>query len=588
MSSVLKDESSFNFPGPLLPSHKEKLIDFTNLKIQTLEDADSLILWKLLLLLIKTDSALLRENWVQNHSLLEKVLELLKEATVAKVRNPGFSQASLEIIEETTRHLLYGNTKEAVHEAMKGNCWDHALAIAFSDGPSSFLEVLYYFVKRGFLDEGHPLATFYMQLTGALFDENNRTEVRLRHWKQHVAILLVNRSDRLKYFLMTLGDRLYNESINASHFCYLLSGDTLKPLHQKTRMTLLGTHHKNFFYPHISAIEKSEILEFAHTLLDSSFLMPHLLPFKFMHAIHLAELGNLSLAIRYCEYLQKVFLSYPEICTSLWADKFLIFFKRVWITKLYKNPSSVADLEESFDQNVILQEHSFSDMCNLAKLSELSHAYSSTPEPYPTYSTTSPTPLINPNTKASLPTSATPAHDSNRLDAGLEELINENYENDDDFFTYYEEELQAFVTEQTQTKEEVTLANERLEKVSFEEKQPVADNFPLPEQPTRTISAEVKKPEDRHERKSESMFSDGLFKFIKRKLGYKEIYQGKNLESYYDKNLGRWVFPGGDDEETEEAGPPIVSTRNNSVKTQKDSIGQSRRRRKQLSYVDPW
>jgi hypothetical protein len=28
------------------------------------------------------------------------VLELLKEATVAKVRNPGFSQASLEIIEE--------------------------------------------------------------------------------------------------------------------------------------------------------------------------------------------------------------------------------------------------------------------------------------------------------------------------------------------------------------------------------------------------------------------------------------------------------------------------------------------------------
>jgi hypothetical protein len=46
----------------------------------------------------------------------------------------------------------------------------------------------------------------------------DRTEVRLRHWKQHVAILLANRSDRLKYFLMTLGDRLYNESINASHF----------------------------------------------------------------------------------------------------------------------------------------------------------------------------------------------------------------------------------------------------------------------------------------------------------------------------------------------------------------------------------
>jgi hypothetical protein len=99
-------------------------------------------------------------------------------------------------------------------------------------------------------------------------------------------------------------------------------------------------------------------------------------------------------------------------------------------------------------------------MCNLAKLSELSHAYSSTPEPYPTYSTTSPTPLINPNTKASLPTSATPAHDSkfykyinisllytilfiSRLDAGLEELINENYENDDGTRLFFIKNLRA-------------------------------------------------------------------------------------------------------------------------------------------------
>lgn len=137
----------------------------------------------------------------------------------------------------------------------------------------------------------------------------------LSQWKETVAMIISSPlSADASSALTALGDQLLSYGwVEAAHACYLLSPQT-SPLggvgSPASRITLLGCKAPQL-YPQLSkdsdAFIFSEILEFALSLApvakgqEPFNGISHLQIYRLVRATHLAEMGDIQLANRYCE-----------------------------------------------------------------------------------------------------------------------------------------------------------------------------------------------------------------------------------------------------------------------------------------------
>lgn len=244
--------------------------------------------------------------------------------------------------------LLCGERKEAVDYAVAQRMWAHAMTIASCVDKECWKEVVSEFIEHevgaaeaslAALGQGdlQGLKVAYNVFSGqdpvSIFDlfrtktqlgqmgglqpaqvESTTTPSALPSWKESAAIVASNRSASDSAALTAIGDGLCTRGLlEAAHFCYLLSPQT-SPIGgadtSGARFTLLGLSSPKAsaaFVQDLDGILMTEVLEFAQGLVPAvkgqePFPgIAHLQAYKLVHAQHLADLGEVSKAQRYCE-----------------------------------------------------------------------------------------------------------------------------------------------------------------------------------------------------------------------------------------------------------------------------------------------
>ncbi|KAH7871832.1 Sec23-binding domain of Sec16-domain-containing protein [Lentinula edodes] len=260
------------------------------------------------------------------------------------------------------RFLLHGERRQAYHYALDQKLWSHAMIIASGIDKEAWQEVVNEFLKTelgtqapsmGPSNGRESLRVVYSLLSGqgakAVHQLVPKTSLSnpaavllapmtvsatpmtpnfsvpmpaanipaesLSKWAEIVAMMLSSTVNAETSATMTaLGDQLAgNGWTEAAHVCYLLSPQTSTVAgsqHPSARIVLLGARN-----PHLSSnflsdpdpIILSEIHEFALSLAPVSKGqeafggLPHLQVYRFIRAIGLAELGEVSISNRYCE-----------------------------------------------------------------------------------------------------------------------------------------------------------------------------------------------------------------------------------------------------------------------------------------------
>ncbi|KAG8961249.1 hypothetical protein FRC03_005597 [Tulasnella sp. 419] len=134
----------------------------------------------------------------------------------------------------------------------------------------------------------------------------------LSKWREVATTIVSNSTSGDVAALTALGDCLASgKAIEAAHVCYILAHQTSYLGGSSTsRVVLLGSENplvKPSFHTNIDALIFSEILEFALSLTpvpkgQEPFPgLPHLQPYRLLRAIQLVEVGDITLANRYCE-----------------------------------------------------------------------------------------------------------------------------------------------------------------------------------------------------------------------------------------------------------------------------------------------
>ncbi|XP_071097242.1 protein transport protein Sec16A-like isoform X2 [Haliotis cracherodii] len=339
------------FPGPLTraDTHKNDVLQFCQRKAQScaeninMVDRDSAeLIWRLLELLIKqngsvvgTDIAdLLLEGHeptsveysmmgmkiTQSTEELDKVGE--DETAGVKVtsdRSQINRGRSLEEITDRFRSLLsYGRKKDALEWATKNNLWGHALFLASKMDTRTHASVMIRFANSA-MKINDPLQTLYQLMSGrqpaavtCVVDE------RWGDWRPHLAMILSNSSSKPELdrkSIATLGDTMAAKGcLHASHFCYIMAQSGFGTYSKKTsKIVLVGSSH-NWTWEEFAtneAIQCTEIYEYAQSLGNQTFLLPHFQVYKFLYASRLAEFGFLQEALHYCEVISTTVQSAP-------------------------------------------------------------------------------------------------------------------------------------------------------------------------------------------------------------------------------------------------------------------------------------
>ncbi|KAK7502616.1 hypothetical protein BaRGS_00006191, partial [Batillaria attramentaria] len=225
-------------------------------------------------------------------------------------------------MEEATdrfRHLLlYGRKKEALDLAMKRNLWGHALFLASKMDNRTHANVMTRFANTA-MRMNDPLQTLYQLMSGRQpASVTNVVDERWGDWRPHLAMILSNHSSRPeldKKSITTLGDTLATKHcLHASHFCYLMAQVEFGSFLKKTsKIVLIGSNHNLPLddFANNSAIQCTEVYEYAQTLGNVKFCLPQFQIYKFLYACRLAEYGLAQEAFHYCEIIALQVLACP-------------------------------------------------------------------------------------------------------------------------------------------------------------------------------------------------------------------------------------------------------------------------------------
>ncbi|XP_075527906.1 uncharacterized protein LOC142560033 [Dermacentor variabilis] len=335
------------FPGPLIRSetHKHTVIHFCKKKIASfakipdLPDRSShILLWELLVLLLRQNGLVsgseIAELLIKDHEMLEPTPSVLcsrpmcdGDADVSSNSSGVCTGSSFDDIVVcdgsqlgtiTTSHavakfrefLLFGRKKCALEWAEKHGLWGHALSLASRIDNRTHVATMARFTNALSLND--PLRTLYQHLSGRQPAAVTLVAAeKWGEWRPHLAMILSNPStcpEADARSVTILGDALASHGcLSAAHFCYVVAHAEFGSYSRKcNKLVLLGASHQTLPFREFAsneAIHCTEIYEYARSLSDPSYTLPHLQVYKFLHAMRLAEYGFPEEALLYCEIL---------------------------------------------------------------------------------------------------------------------------------------------------------------------------------------------------------------------------------------------------------------------------------------------
>ncbi|KAI1627150.1 Sec23-binding domain of Sec16-domain-containing protein [Exophiala viscosa] len=327
---------------------------------QTLSDPsirhhEKVLLWKIVRALVEHDGTLDGPALKAVNVILTPEVHALDESAASQYRAdqqlagiyrpPGTNARPDSVdpmaVEGLRKRLLTGDRQGAVFDAMDNRLWSHALIIASTLDRSVWSQVVREFVRQevktvgenaeslsalyeifgGNLEESidelvPPSARAGLQMVSKV-DTSGPTKNALdglNRWKETLSLVLNNRCPGDHEALAVLGKLLedYNR-IEAAHICYLFSKSPAKPIifggvdEEHAPIVLLGVHHRAHpvdFGRDNDGVLLTEIYEFATHILAAgapTAYMPHLSVYKLQRAKVLADAGQKTEALAYCD-----------------------------------------------------------------------------------------------------------------------------------------------------------------------------------------------------------------------------------------------------------------------------------------------
>lgn len=313
VSHIVKaSEDTAKFPGPLfsgkgpVKSKKKEVEKWVADHIALMDgenaDADRVLLWKLVGVFLANDGvvnkdqirAFLTPHFEQSAtgdgSAFTSAMDLSTSSFMPQQGDSGPSFSSSDA-SHVLRHLQSGSKDAAIRHCMDRRLWGHALLISSTMGADKWQDVVSEFIK----DDVRPLHKPSLQFLYSSFGGVDPTADCYGDWKETVSYILSNSSREQEASLVGLGDHLVKQGyVAAGHFCYVCSRTSLAD-----KLTLLGSEGRD-----LDAILLSETYEFALGL-KSGTAIPQMQLYKLVHAELLADLGQVTLAQRYAEYLNQ-------------------------------------------------------------------------------------------------------------------------------------------------------------------------------------------------------------------------------------------------------------------------------------------
>ena len=192
---------------------------------------------------------------------------------------------------------------------MQHKLYEHSLIIGNILGGSYYSKAMTQFVNDNLVKDCSLRSIYLLTAdSGTESDIDNEQQLASK-WKKQVSILLSNSNSNSKTTLGKIGDKLWqnHRDIVAAHFCYLIAGINFQPLHNKnSRVVLLGGDHKrsnSFVSP--ATICLSEILDYVHSIHNSSNSCTSLVQYKFILAAWLQDVGLSDISKNYFKQIQQ-------------------------------------------------------------------------------------------------------------------------------------------------------------------------------------------------------------------------------------------------------------------------------------------
>ncbi|KAI5302890.1 vesicle coat component [Ascosphaera pollenicola] len=335
------------FPGPLASKSKKKdVVTWMSGVISRMEekgdDAEDVLLWKIVRLMVENDGVLNGTS-----AILDAVCAIISPGEIQTAQEDDGTSA-IQAVPEVTKsdalarirnHLMAGVRENAVWEAADNKLWGHALLLSSSlEDKSVWKRVIEEFVQRELssLPQAQPLAALYEVLAGNPVDSvdqlvppsaraglqmMNKTGYArtsaldgLDQWRETVILILRNISPDGPQALIEISQLLASFGRTAaSHICALFAkclggaASFSGPDDPQSIVTLLGWDHRRqsgAVANNLSSILLTEVYEFATSILNAQSApttLPYLQAFKLLHAERLAELGDISRALEYCD-----------------------------------------------------------------------------------------------------------------------------------------------------------------------------------------------------------------------------------------------------------------------------------------------
>ena len=313
---------------------------------------EKLILWQIVKIFVEHDGTL-----ETNPKIAEEVRPVLlpnvaQMGMVTEVQSPSSainpthgSPIDRSLIIQLRQALLEGHRERAVWLAEEKKLWGHAMLIASTMGPEIWKQIVQSFVRSQVKTAGsdaRSLAALYQIFAGnaeecvdelvppsarAGFQMVSKTDGSvtsnplegLDQWRETLGLVASNRTPNDAQSLLALGRMLagYGRA-EAAHTCFLFARQMIKlggADDSEANFVLLGSNHQihdEILGQDLDSIMLTEIYEWASSLSAPSSAVqyiPHLQPFKLIHAQELAASGQTAKARSYCDHIVSAYTS---------------------------------------------------------------------------------------------------------------------------------------------------------------------------------------------------------------------------------------------------------------------------------------
>jgi len=248
--------------------------------------------------------------------------ESIDEPTSALLHDLTDNDNAVSSIRQVQGLLLRGEREKAV--TLASSSGNHALALLIA---SVCDHEIYQNAARRFADEalqhGTPLHTVATLFANQIqpgdksccklhFWSDSDTSVKA--WRCHLASILSNQTQGWKKVVVSLGDHLLSSGrVHAAHFCYMVSGCPISVQSDPTsRLVLVGSDHNRYEQINLLTAEslesykRTEAIEWAKRKSNPQAAISAFQPYKLRYAAILADYGYEELAKQYTDSIRRL------------------------------------------------------------------------------------------------------------------------------------------------------------------------------------------------------------------------------------------------------------------------------------------